>query len=318
MSEAGAEIRRETLISNADPGDFLALMKPRVMSLVVFTALVGLMIAPGNIHPVIAAVAIFAIAVGAGASGALNMWFDADIDRVMRRTAGRPIPAGRVTAEEAKAFGLILSALSVMVLGLATNWLAGGLLAFTIFFYVVIYTMWLKRSTAQNIVIGGAAGAFPPMIGWVAVTGSISLESVILFLIIFLWTPPHFWALALVKNEDYARAGVPMLPVVSGDRTTRHQIVLYTIILTPVVLSPFWFGFGGVLYLASAVIGSGFMLWWAWAIFVKGDEASDRKACWRMFGGSIIVLFALFASLLIERVSAPLLQVASRLAGFGA
>ncbi|MGL5447865.1 MAG: heme o synthase, partial [Rhabdaerophilum sp.] len=218
MSEAGADIQRETLISNADPGDFLALMKPRVMSLVVFTALVGLMIAPGSIHPVIAGIAIFAIAVGAGASGALNMWYDADIDRVMRRTANRPIPAGRVTAGEAKAFGLILSALSVMVLGLATNWLAGGLLAFTIFFYVVVYTMWLKRSTAQNIVIGGAAGAFPPMIGWAAVTGSISLESIVLFLIIFLWTPPHFWALALVKNEDYTRAGVPMLPVVAGDR----------------------------------------------------------------------------------------------------
>jgi protoheme IX farnesyltransferase len=178
--------------------------------------------------------------------------------------------------------------------------------------------MWLKRSTAQNIVIGGAAGAFPPMIGWVAVTGSISLEAIILFLIIFLWTPPHFWALALVKNEDYARAGVPMLPVVSGDRTTRNQILLYTIILTPVVLSPYWFGFGGALYLASAVIGSGFMLWWAWDIFAKGDEASDRKACWRMFGGSILFLFALFASLLIERLSPALFQLVSRFAGFGA
>jgi protoheme IX farnesyltransferase len=318
LSEAGAEIRREALISNADPGDFLALMKPRVMSLVVFTALVGLMIAPGNIHPVIAGVAIFAIAVGAGASGALNMWYDADIDRVMRRTSGRPIPAGRVTASEAKAFGLILSAMSVMVLGLATNWFAGGLLAFTIFFYVVIYTMWLKRSTAQNIVIGGAAGAFPPMIGWVAVTGSVSLEAIILFLIILIWTPPHFWALALVKNEDYARAGIPMLPVVSGDRTTRNQILLYTIILTPVMLSPYWLGFGGTLYLASAVIGSAFMLFWAWDIFAKRDEARDRKACWRMFGGSILVLFALFASLLLERVSAPLLHLSARFVGFGA
>jgi protoheme IX farnesyltransferase len=318
LSEAGADIRREALTSNADPGDFIALMKPRVMSLVVFTALVGLLIAPGHIHPVIAAVAIFAIAVGGGASGALNMWYDADIDRIMGRTANRPIPAGRVTRSEAKAFGLILSGLSVMVLGLATNWLAGGLLAFTIFFYVAVYTMWLKRSTAQNIVIGGAAGAFPPMIGWAAVTGSISLESVILFLIIFLWTPPHFWALALVKNEDYARAGVPMLPVVAGDRATRQQIVLYTLVLTPVVLSPYWFGFGGSLYLASAVIGSGFMLFWAWDIYRKRDEAADRKACWRMFGGSILFLFALFASLMLERISGPVLNSLARLTGFGA
>jgi protoheme IX farnesyltransferase len=315
VSEAGADFRHDKAISNADPGDFLALMKPRVMSLVVFTALVGLVLAPGALHPVIAFIAILAIAVGAGASGALNMWFDADIDAVMRRTSGRPIPAGRVSPDEAKVFGLILSFLSVMVLGLATNWVAGGLLAFTIFFYVAIYTMWLKRSTAQNIVIGGAAGAFPPMIGWAAVTGGIAIEPVILFLIIFLWTPPHFWALALVKNDDYTRAGVPMLPVVAGDRTTRRQIFVYSLILAPVALSPYALGFGGLLYLATALVGSAAMIQWAIAILRKGDEASDRKACWRMFGGSIVYLFALFASLLVERAGAPVFALVSRFWG---
>ncbi|CAN1489744.1 CyoE Polyprenyltransferase (cytochrome oxidase assembly factor) [Rhabdaerophilaceae bacterium] len=315
MSDAGLNIRRETLISNADPGDFLTLMKPRVMSLVVFTALVGLMMAPGSIHPGIAAIAILAIAVGAGASGALNMWYDADIDRVMRRTASRPIPAGRVTEDEAKAFGLILSALSVTVLGLATNWLAGGLLAFTIFFYVVIYTMWLKRSTAQNIVIGGAAGAFPPVIGWAAATGSVSLESVVLFLIIFFWTPPHFWALALVKNEDYARAGIPMLPVVAGDQATRLQILLYTLVLVPIMLSPVYFGFGGTLYLITSLVSSALMLFWAADIFRASHPDRNRKACWRMFGGSIVVLFALFACLLIEQLSLPVTNILSWVAG---
>jgi protoheme IX farnesyltransferase len=317
VSDVGAGIRREALISNADPGDFLALMKPRVMSLVVFTALVGLVLAPGAVHPVIAVIAILAIAVGAGASGALNMWFDADIDALMRRTSARPIPAGRVTPGEAKAFGLILSVLSVMILGLATNWMAGALLAFTIFFYVAIYTMWLKRSTAQNIVIGGAAGAFPPVIGWAAVTGGISLEPIILFLIIFLWTPPHFWALALVKNDDYARAGVPMLPVVAGDRATRRQIVAYCIILAPVAVSPYALGFGGLFYLGTVVIGSALMIQWALAILRKEDDAADRKACWRMFGGSIIYLFALFASLLVERVSTPILVLISGIVGSG-
>ncbi|MCU0733615.1 MAG: heme o synthase [Hyphomonas sp.] len=318
MSEAGTDFQRDALISNADPGDFLALMKPRVMSLVVFTALVGLMMAPGGIHPVMAAIAILAIAVGAGASGALNMWYDADVDQVMRRTAGRPIPSGRVTASEAKAFGLVLSLLSVMVLGLATNWLAGGLLAFTIFFYVVIYTMWLKRTTAQNIVIGGAAGAFPPMIGWAAVTGSVSLESIVLFLIIFLWTPPHFWALALVKSEDYARAGIPMLPVVSGDRATRIQILIYTLVFVPVAISPVWFGFGGFIYAAVSVIGGGAMLLWAWNIYRPASPEADRKACWRMFGGSILYLFALFAALLVELVAAALAPLVLPLLGIGA
>jgi protoheme IX farnesyltransferase len=314
VSDLGADIRRDAAISMADPSDFLALLKPRVMSLVVFTALVGLMIAPGSINPVIGAVAIFAIAVGGGASGALNMWYDADIDAIMKRTQSRPIPGGRVTPGEALAFGLFLSVFSVMVLGLATNWVAGGLLAFTIFFYVVVYTMWLKRSTTQNIVIGGAAGAFPPMIGWAAATGSIAIEPVILFAIVFLWTPPHFWALALVKNEDYTRAGVPMMPVIAGERATRLNILLYTLLLVPVALAPYALGFGGMLYLIASVMGGGFMLFWAWDIFRARPKAEDTRACWRMFGGSILYLFALFAALLVERL-APLLASLLKLTG---
>jgi len=318
VSDAGADIQRKALISNADPIDFWALMKPRVMSLVVFTALVGMLIAPGSIHPVIGGIAILAIALGGGASGALNMWYDADIDQVMRRTSSRPIPAGRVSPDEAKIFGLLLSFFSVMVLGLATNWLAGGLLAFTIFFYVVIYTMALKRSTAQNIVIGGAAGAFPPVIGWAAVTGSTAIEPIVLFLIIFLWTPPHFWALALVKNEDYTRAGVPMLPVVAGEAATRRQILLYTLLLALSAFAPVALGFGHWLYLATAVIGSGMMLRWSWMILRAATPEQDRKACWSMFGGSILYLFALFAALLVERILFLLMPMLSRLTGFGA
>src|SRR5579871_1114105 len=203
------------------------------MSLVVFTAIIGLLLAPGGINPVIGVIAILCIAIGAGGSGALNMWYDADIDRVMSRTANRPIPAGRVTPGEALAVGIICSGFSVAILGLATNWVAAALLAFTIFFYAVIYTMWLKRRTPQNIVIGGAAGAFPPMIGWAAVTGDISAVGIALFLLIFLWTPPHFWSLALFANDDYRRAGVPMLPVVAGAKETRRQIVIYTLLLVP-------------------------------------------------------------------------------------
>lgn len=300
MSELGAELRRETLISNADPEDFIALLKPRVMSLVVFTALVGLVLAPGSIHPVIGLIAIVAIAIGAGASGALNMWYDADIDAIMKRTANRPIPGGRVTEGEALSFGLFLSVFSVMVLGLATNWVAAGLLAFTIFFYVVIYTMGLKRRTTQNIVIGGAAGALPPVVGWAAVTGGVSIEPIILFAIIFLWTPPHFWALALVKSEDYGRAGIPMLPNVAGEAQTRLQILLYTLIVVPVGFLPVWFGFGGMLYAAAATLGGAAMLYWAADIFRAQAEDRFRKACWRMFGGSIAYLFALFSALLIE------------------
>src|SRR5947209_4238120 len=228
--------------------DYVALLKPRVMSLVVFTALVGLLVAPGHVHPVIGFTALLCIAIGAGASGALNMWYDADIDAVMTRTARRPIPAGRVQPGEALAFGATLAVFSVAVLGVLVSWFAAGLLAFTIFFYVFIYTMWLKRSTPQNIVIGGAAGAFPPVVGWAAVTGDISLAPVLLFLIIFLWTPPHFWALSLLKSDDYARAGVPMLPVVAGHDATRKQILIYTLILAPVGLAPWAAGFAGALY----------------------------------------------------------------------
>jgi heme o synthase len=295
----GANIRRESLISNADPQDFLALLKPRVMSLVVFTALVGLVLAPGHIHPVIGAIAIFAIAVGGGASGALNMWYDRDIDAIMTRTANRPIPGGRVSPDEALAFGLFLSVFSVMVLGLATNWVAAGLLAFTIFFYVVIYSMLLKRSTAQNIVIGGAAGALPPVVGWAAVTGGVTLEPMILFAIIFLWTPPHFWALALVKCEDYGRAGIPMLPNVAGEKATRLQILLYTLILVPVAFAPLWLGFAGMTYMVAATLGGAAMLLFA-AQIMLAQGGSFTRACWRMFGGSILYLFALFAALLVE------------------
>ncbi|ADZ71818.1 heme o synthase [Polymorphum gilvum] len=285
-------------------GDYVALLKPRVMSLVIFTAFVGMMLAPGVLHPVLAAVALLCIAIGAGASGALNMWYDADIDRVMSRTAKRPIPAGKISRQECFAFGMTLSIGSVVTLGLLVNWFAGAFLAFTIFFYVVVYTMWLKRSTPQNIVIGGAAGAFPPMIGWAAVTGDVSLESLVLFLIIFMWTPPHFWALALFKSGDYRAAGIPMLPVVAGEDATRNQILAYSLILTPIAVSPYLLGFAGPLYgIASTVLGAVFF---ALALRVwrrrSGDEA--RKAAVRLFSFSILYLFLLFALLLAESVIA--------------
>jgi protoheme IX farnesyltransferase len=297
-SDAG----RAALVSQATPRDFIELLKPRVMSLVVFTALVGIALAPGGLHPVLAAISLMAIAVGAGASGALNMWYDADIDARMSRTEGRPIPSGRVSADEALAFGLVLSAFSVAVLGLAANWLAAGLLAFTIFFYAVVYTMWLKRATPQNIVIGGAAGAFPPVIGWAAVTGSVSIESIVLFLIIFFWTPPHFWALALLKSGDYARAGVPMLPVVAGEAETRRQILIYTLLLAPLGMAPVVLGFAGLAYAVTAGLGGGLMLWCAVEIWRRREGPAARKAAGRMFGYSILYLFALFAVLLVEHV----------------
>ncbi len=241
-------------ISEASVGDYIALMKPRVMSLVVFTALVGLMVAPGYLHPVLGFAALLCIAIGAGAAGALNMWFDADVDAVMSRTKSRPIPAGRVLPQEALGFGMTLAVGSVAVLGLVANWLAAGLLAFTIFFYVAIYTAWLKRSTPQNIVIGGAAGAFPPMIGWAAATGTVGIESVLMFLIIFFWTPPHFWALSLWRAQDYARAGIPMLPVVAGPAETRRQILIYALVLAPIGASPWLFGYAGLIYGITAVV----------------------------------------------------------------
>ena len=234
--------------SIAGVGDYIALMKPRVMSLVVFTALVGLLVAPGHIHPVIGLTALICIAVGAGAAGALNMWYDADIDARMARTAGRPIPAGRLLPGEALAFGLTLAVGAVVVLGLLVNVIAAVLLAATIGFYVLVYTMWLKRTTPLNIVIGGAAGALPPMIGWSAVTGGVAVEPILLFLIIFFWTPPHFWALSLYRTEDYARAGIPMLPVVAGARETRRQILLYTLLLAPLGAAPWFLGYAGPAY----------------------------------------------------------------------
>src|SRR5438046_5925806 len=241
------QINRSILVrgSYANIGDYVALMKPRVMSLVVFTALVGLMVAPGDIDPFAAVVALFCLAAGAGAAGALNMWYDADIDALMARTAMRPIPSGRVSRSEALVFGLLLGACAVLSLGTFLNMAAAALLAFTIFFYVVVYTMWLKRRTPQNIVIGGAAGALPPVIGWVAAAGNIGLEPLILFLIIFLWTPPHFWALSLNLAGEYARAGVPMLPVVAGRADTKRQILLYAVLLVPVSLTPWVLGFAG-------------------------------------------------------------------------
>ncbi|RWM13686.1 MAG: protoheme IX farnesyltransferase [Mesorhizobium sp.] len=289
-------------ISEATAGDFFALLKPRVMSLVVFTAFVGLVAAPVAINPLLAMIAILAIAIGAGASGALNMWYDADIDAVMTRTAGRPVPAGRVTPGEALTFGLVLSVLSVMTLGVLVNWLSASLLAFTIFFYAVVYTMWLKRWTPQNIVIGGAAGAIPPVIGWAAVTGSVSLESVILFLIIFLWTPPHFWALALFKSDDYARAGVPMMPNVAGHASTRRQIFAYALVLAPVGVLPWALGYTTAGYgVVSAVLGAGFV-WYAWKVLGMADDDRAMKPAKALFGYSLLYLFAIFAAYLVDCV----------------
>jgi protoheme IX farnesyltransferase len=287
--------------SMADPRDYLALLKPRVMSLVIFTALVGLVIAPGSIHPVIGFAAVLCIAVGAGAAGALNMWYDADIDAIMSRTADRPVPAGRVLAREALGFGLTLAGFSIVVLGLVANWLAAGLLAFTIVFYVGIYTMWLKRLTPQNIVIGGAAGAFPPMIGWAAKTGSLELEPILLFLIIFFWTPPHFWALALNRCEDYARAGVPMLPVTSGAAETRRQILLYTVLLAPLGVSPWLFGYAGPFYAVTAAVAGAVMLWLAVRVWRPAPQVAPETPGKHLFAFSILYLFLLFAVLLVEQ-----------------
>ena len=287
-------------IHDGDARDFFALLKPRVMSLVVFTALVGLLMAPGQIHPVIGFLAILAIAVGGGASGALNMWYDADIDRMMGRTAKRPIPAGRISAETTLAFGLFLSVFSVATLGLMVNWLSAGLLAFTIFFYAVIYTMWLKRLTPQNIVIGGAAGAFPPIIGWACVTNSISLESIALFAIIFLWTPAHFWALALFKSEDYGRAGVPMLPNVAGERTTKNQIVLYAVLTAVSGIVPTLMGFAGMVYgVIAAVLGAAF-IWYSVQVWRMPDGDKKMIPAKKLFGYSLLYLFAIFTSLLVD------------------
>ena len=306
MSEVGAEIARPgTALSGlAGVGDYIALLKPRVMALVVFTALTGMAAAPGAIHPVLAFIALLAIAVGAGASGALNMWYDADIDARMQRTAARPIPRGRVSADEALAFGTFLSLFSVMTLGLAVGWVAASLLALTIGFYLFVYTMWLKRRTPQNIVIGGAAGAFPPMIGWAAVTGEVSLDSCLLFLIIFMWTPPHFWALALYRSRDYERVGVPMLPVVAGLPETRKQILTYSLILVPLALAPVATGLGGAVYATVAAILGARFLWLAFDVWRQGDAAGADARAKRLFLFSILYLFLIFAGLLGEHAVA--------------
>jgi len=286
-----------------DVRDFWALMKPRVMSLVVFTAVVGLLAAPGTIHPWFGFMAVLCIAVGAGASGALNMWYDADIDAVMSRTALRPIPQGTIKASEALGFGLVLSVASVLVIGLFINVASAALLAFTIFFYAVVYTMGLKRRTPQNIVIGGAAGAFPPMVAWVAVTGTIDLGSIALFLLIFMWTPPHFWALALFKEIDYGNAGVPMLPNVAGRPETKKQILLYSIALVPTIALPVLTGTAGWLYAAGAVLLTGRFLWDAVALYRAVGRTDENKAAGRLFKFSILWLFALFAFILIEKLA---------------
>jgi len=288
--------------TTATVGDFFALLKPRVMSLVVFTGLVGIVVAPGDLHPLTAFTALLCIAIGAGASGALNMAYDSDIDALMSRTAGRPIPMGRIAREDALGFGYTLSIASVAMMWLFVNELAAALLAFTIFFYVGVYTLWLKRRTPQNIVIGGLSGALPPAIGWAAVTGSLSLAPLVLVAIIFLWTPPHFWALALFRSEDYARAGVPMLPVVSGKRTTRWNILGYTLALVPAGLAPAFIGLGGPLYLAAAsLLGVAFL--WQSVSALRETDATREPAARRLFGISLIYLFALFAALLCEHVA---------------
>jgi heme o synthase len=287
-----------------DVRDYVALLKPRVMSLVVFSGIVGLIAAPGTVHPWIGFVAILCIAVGAGASGALNMWFDADIDAKMKRTAKRPVPSGAITPEEALGFGLTLSIASVLALGLLVNVFAGAFLAFTIFFYVVVYTMWLKRWTPQNIVIGGAAGAFPPAVAWAAATGSLGWGALALFMIIFMWTPPHFWALALFRQIDYAEAGVPMLPNVAGRSATKMQILIYTVLCLPTVLLPLITGIGGLFYGVGAVALTLKFLWHAIVLFRSAENSVEEdKASKKLFGYSIIWLFALLALMLVEQVA---------------
>ncbi|WP_300072226.1 heme o synthase [uncultured Ruegeria sp.] len=295
-------------VDEASFGDYFALLKPRVMSLVVFTALVGLLAAPVPVHPFVGFCAILFIAIGGGASGALNMWWDADIDKVMKRTKGRPIPSGKIEEGEALALGLALSGLSVIMLGLATNWIAGALLAFTIFFYVVVYTMWLKRSTPQNIVIGGAAGAFPPVIGWVAATGSMPLEPWLMFALTFMWTPPHFWALALFMRSDYDDAGVPMLTVTHGRRATRTHILIYTVLLAVLAVGTAFSNIGGPVYLTVALILNALFLSGAWKISRRTEadsEADNFKVERSFFKLSLLYLFLHFGAILVEALLKP-------------
>jgi len=282
----------------SDIRDFFALLKPRVMTLVTFTGASGLVLAPGHLHPLLASVAVLCIAVASGAAGAINMWLEQDIDAQMTRTRGRPLPQGRVEGSEALALGVVLTLLSVGLMGVALNWVAAFLLAFASFFYVFVYTIWLKRRTPHNIVIGGAAGAFPPMIGWAAVTGDVTLAPIALFLLIFLWTPPHFWALALYKSDDYKKAGVPMLPVVAGETATRRQILLYSLGMTPLVMAPYALHIAGGLYLLGAGLLHGLFLLAAVRVWREKGHRFARL----MFGYSIFYLFALFALMMIDKV----------------
>jgi heme o synthase len=288
--------------TGAAVGDYVQILKPRVMSLVVFTGFVGLVLAPGHLHPVLAAIAVLCIAVGAGASGAINMWYDRDIDAVMRRTADRPLPAGRMMPGEALGFGVVLSVGSVAVMGLAVNLAAAALLALTIGFYVFVYTMWLKRRTPQNIVIGGAAGALPPVVGWAAVTGDIGWGALALFAIIFFWTPPHFWALSLYRTGEYQAAGVPMLPVVAGARETKRQMLLYTMMLWPATLAPWLLGLAGPLYGVCAAVLSGMFTACAIRVWLDANDSAERAAR-HMFHFSLLYLFLIFTVLLAEHIA---------------
>ena len=303
LSEAAAAAISCRTTPGAAVADYIEILKPRVMSLVTFTGLVGLVVAPGHIHPVLAGVAVLCIAVGAGAAGAINMWYERDIDALMRRTAGRPLPAGRMMPGEALGFGAVLATGAVLVMGLAANWVAAELLALTIGFYVLVYTIWLKRRTPQNIVIGGAAGAFPPIIGWAAVTGDIGWGAIALFAIIFFWTPPHFWALSLYRSGDYATAGVPMLPVIAGPRQTKRQMLLYTLLLWPVTAAPWLLGVAGSLYGAGAILLNGVFTGAAIQVWRDSGERSAR----RMFALSLLYLFLIFSLLLLDRTRGALL-----------
>jgi len=307
VENGGAEAPPNASADLSEVSDWFALLKPRVMTLVVFTAIIGLLVAPMPIHPVLGIAAILCIAIAAGACGAINMWYDRDIDALMRRTARRPIPAGRIEPGAALGFGLTLAVASVAVMGLATNWVAAGWLAFSVFFYVVIYTMWLKRRTPQNIVIGGAAGAFPPVIGWAAATGDVGLMPLIMFAIIFMWTPPHFWALSLWAHGDYARAKVPMLPVTHGARETRRQVMIYTVALVPVTLAPWFVGFSGLVYAGVAALLGAVFLVHSWRVLREAQDETGRSlvndaAARATFRFSLYYLFVLFGALAIDRL----------------
>jgi len=306
-TNSGTKASTATVRDSSRVRDFVELLKPRVMSLVVFTALIGLVIAPAHIHPFAAALAILAVALGSGAAGAINMWYERDLDALMARTAHRPLPQGRVAPDDALGLGILLSIFSLLLMAVATNYVATALLAAAILFYVFVYTIWLKRRTPQNIVIGGAAGAFPPMIGWAAATGDVSAVGIALFLLIFLWTPPHFWALSLYRSDDYRRAGVPMLPVVAGARATKRQMLAYTLVLLPVALAPTLLGAVGWIYGAIAAAMSLAFIAHAVAVWRTADDENGHPAARRMFKFSLLYLAILFAALPVDRIVARMI-----------